>query len=117
MIVQECKEEDENTNKKFEERATQAVDEKWTRIPERMNDYKRDEYLRRSPTFRNQRSFNQYQGNYRRVDHEPRWLHHKEGHLLQGIKISFLVIVILAKILDIRQLIAESMKGTHTQET
>jgi hypothetical protein len=44
-------------------------------------------------------------------------LHHKEGHLLQGIKISFLVIVILAKKLDIRQLIAESMKGTTTQET
>jgi hypothetical protein len=30
-------------------------------------------------------------------------LHHKEAHLLQGIKISFLVILILAKILDIRQ--------------
>jgi hypothetical protein len=43
----------------------------------------------------------------------PDGLHHKEAHLLQGIKISFLVIVILAKILDIRQLIAESMKGTH----
>jgi hypothetical protein len=28
-----------------------------------------------------------------------------------------MVIVILAKILDIRQLIAESMKGTNTQET
>jgi hypothetical protein len=47
----------------------------------------------------------------------PDALHHKEGHLLLGIKISFLVIVILAKNLDIRQLIAESMKGTHTQET
>jgi hypothetical protein len=47
----------------------------------------------------------------------PDGLHHKEGHLLQGIKISFLVIVILAKILDIRQLIAESMKGTNMQET
>jgi hypothetical protein len=33
----------------------------------------------------------------------PDGLHHKEAHLLQGIKISFLVIVILAKILDIRQ--------------
>jgi hypothetical protein len=31
-------------------------------------------------------------------------LDHKEGHLLQGIKISFLVIVILAKFLGIRQL-------------
>jgi hypothetical protein len=47
----------------------------------------------------------------------PDGLHHKEAHLLQGIKISFLVIVILAKILDIRQLIAESMKGKNTQET
>ena len=47
----------------------------------------------------------------------PDGLHHKESHLLQGIKISFLVIVILAKILDIRKLIAESMKGTNTQET
>jgi hypothetical protein len=47
----------------------------------------------------------------------PDGLHHKEAHLLQGIKIYFLVIVILAKILDIRQLIAESMKGTHMQET
>jgi hypothetical protein len=64
---------DSNTNKKVEERATQTVDEKWTRIPERRNDYKRDEFPRRPPTFRNQRSFNQYEGNYRRVDHEPRW--------------------------------------------
>jgi hypothetical protein len=40
----------------------------------------------------------------------PDGLHHKEGHLIQGIKISFLVIVILEKFLDIRQLIAESMK-------
>jgi hypothetical protein len=47
----------------------------------------------------------------------PDGLHHKEHHLLPDIKISFLVIVILAKILDIRQLIAESMKGTNTQET
>jgi hypothetical protein len=47
----------------------------------------------------------------------PDGLHHKEGHLLLGIKIYFLVIVILAKILDIRQLIAESMKGTTMQET
>jgi hypothetical protein len=44
-------------------------------------------------------------------------IHRKEGHLIQGIKTSFLVIVILAKILDIRNLIAESMKGTNTQET
>jgi hypothetical protein len=62
-----------NTNKKVEERATQKIDEKWTRIPERRNDYKRDEYPRRPPTFGNQRSFNQYEGNYIRVDHEPRW--------------------------------------------
>ena len=88
--------EDENTNKKVEERATQTVDEKWTRIPERRNDYKRDEYPRRPPTFRNQRSFTY-------------------SYLLPGIKISFLVIFILAKILDIRQLITESMKGTNTQ--
>jgi hypothetical protein len=47
----------------------------------------------------------------------PDGLHPKEAHLLQGIKISFLVIVILAKVLDIRQLIAESIKGTHMQET
>jgi hypothetical protein len=65
--------EDANTNKQVEERATQIVDEKWTRIPERRNDYKRDEYPRRPPTFRNQRSSNQYEGNYRRIDHEPRW--------------------------------------------
>jgi hypothetical protein len=32
-------------------------------------------------------------------------------------KFISLVIVILAKILDIRQLIAKSMKGTNTQET
>jgi hypothetical protein len=44
-------------------------------------------------------------------------LHHKEGHLLPGIKNSFLVIFILVKILDIRKLIAESMKGTTMQET
>jgi hypothetical protein len=65
--------EDANTNKQVEERATQTVDEKWTRIPERRNDYKRDEYPRRPPTFRNQRSSNQYERNYRRIDHEPRW--------------------------------------------
>ena len=47
----------------------------------------------------------------------PDGLHHKEAHLFQGIKISFLVIVILAKFLNIRQLIAKSMKGTHMQET
>jgi hypothetical protein len=47
----------------------------------------------------------------------PDGIHHKEAHLLQGIQISFLVIVILAKFLDIRKLIEESMKGTHTQET
>jgi hypothetical protein len=65
--------EDENTNKQVEERTTQTIDEKWTRIPERRNDYKRDEYPRRPPTFRNQRSCNQYEGNYRRIYHEPRW--------------------------------------------
>jgi hypothetical protein len=47
----------------------------------------------------------------------PDGLHHKQGHLLQGIKISFLVIVVLEIFLDVRQLIAESMKGTNTQET
>jgi hypothetical protein len=47
----------------------------------------------------------------------PDGLHHKEDHLLPGIKISFLVIVILAEILDTRKLIAESMKGTTMQET
>jgi hypothetical protein len=47
----------------------------------------------------------------------PDGLHHKEAHLLPGIKISFLVIVILAKKLDIRQLSAKSMKGTTMQET
>jgi hypothetical protein len=46
--------EDANTNKKVEERATQTFDEKWTKIPKRRNDYKRDEYPRRPPTFRNQ---------------------------------------------------------------
>jgi chromosome segregation ATPase len=50
--------EDTNANKKVEESSTQKVDEKWTRMPERRNDYKRDEYPRRPPTFRNQRSFN-----------------------------------------------------------
>jgi hypothetical protein len=62
-----------NTNKQVEERATQTVDEKWTGIPERRNDYKIDEYPRRPPIFRNQRRSNQYEGNYRRIDHEPRW--------------------------------------------
>jgi hypothetical protein len=47
----------------------------------------------------------------------PNGLHHKEGHLLQGIKISFSVIVILAKKMDIRQLIVESMKGSNMEET
>ena len=47
----------------------------------------------------------------------PDGLHQKEGHLLPRIKISLLVIVILANILDIRQLIVELMKGTTMQET
>jgi hypothetical protein len=47
-----------NTNNKVEEISTQTIDEKWTKIPERMNDYKSDEYPRRPATFRNQRSFN-----------------------------------------------------------
>jgi hypothetical protein len=63
----------ENTNKKVEEISTQAIYEKWARILERRNDYKRDEYRRTPPTFMNQRSFNQYEGKYIRVDHEPRW--------------------------------------------
>jgi hypothetical protein len=46
----------------------------------------------------------------------PDGIHHKEGHLLPSIKISFLVIVILAKNLDIRQLIEKSLKGTTMQE-
>jgi phosphoglycerate-specific signal transduction histidine kinase len=64
--------EDSNTNKEVEEISTQTVDEKWTRIPERTNDYKKDEYPRRPPTFRNQIRFNQYEGNYKRLDHETR---------------------------------------------
>jgi hypothetical protein len=59
--------EDENTNKNVEERATHTVDEKWTRIPEIRNDYKRDEYPRRPHTFRNQQNFNQYEGNYKNI--------------------------------------------------
>ena len=47
----------------------------------------------------------------------PDGLHHKEGHLLTGIKISFFIIFILAKIFDIKKLIVESMKGTNMQET
>jgi hypothetical protein len=63
----------ENTNKNVEEIYTQTIDEKWTGIPERRNDYKRDEYPRKPPTFRNQISFNQYEGNYKRVYHETIW--------------------------------------------
>lgn len=71
-----------NASKNVEEKeiSTQLVkriDEKWIRFPERRNDYKRDEYTRRPPTFRNKKRFNQYEGNYRRLDrdklrHEPR---------------------------------------------
>jgi hypothetical protein len=82
--------EDANTNKQVEERATQIVDEKWTRIPERRNDYKRDEYPRRPPTFRNQRSSNQYEGNYRRIDHEPRWTTSKRSPLTPRYQNFFL---------------------------
>jgi len=63
-----------NTNKKVEEIYAQTADEKWTKIPERRKDYKRDEYPRRPAIFRNQRRFNQYEGNYIRVYHEPRWI-------------------------------------------
>jgi hypothetical protein len=44
-------------------------------------------------------------------------LHQKEDQLLPGIKISFLVIFILAEILDTRQLIVESLKGKTLKET
>jgi hypothetical protein len=49
-----------NSNKKVEEKeiSTQRVDEKWIRLMERRNAYRRGEYPRRPPTFRNQRSFN-----------------------------------------------------------
>jgi hypothetical protein len=47
----------------------------------------------------------------------PYELHHKEDHLLPGIKISFLDIVILVEILDTRQSIEESMKGITTEDT
>jgi hypothetical protein len=43
--------------------------------------------------------------------------HHKENHLCPGIKISFLDIVILVKILDTRQSIVESMKGITMKAT
>jgi hypothetical protein len=43
--------------------------------------------------------------------------HHRDHHLLPGIKISFLDIVILVKILDTRQSIVESMKGITMQAT
>jgi hypothetical protein len=37
-------------------------------------------------------------------------LHHKEDHFLQGIKVSFLVIVLLVITLDINLYIAECME-------
>jgi len=43
--------------------------------------------------------------------------HHKEYHLLLGIKIYFLDIVIFVEIWDTRQSIVESMKGITTQAT
>jgi hypothetical protein len=79
-----------NTSKKVEERATQIVDEKWNKIPKRRNDYKTYEYLRRPPTFRNQRIFNQYEGNYRRVDNEPRWTTSQRKSLTPRYQICFL---------------------------
>ena len=47
----------------------------------------------------------------------PNVPHHKEDHLQPGIKISFLDIVILVKLLDTRQSIVESMKGITMQAT
>ena len=81
------------------------------RIPERRNYYKRDEYPRRPPTFKNQRSFNQCEGNYRRVDHEPKWTASQRKSLTPRYQNLFL------GHLDIRKLIVESMKGTTMQET
>jgi hypothetical protein len=43
--------------------------------------------------------------------------HHREDHLLLGIKFFFLDIVILVEILDTRQSIVQSMKGITTQDT
>jgi hypothetical protein len=75
--------EDENTINNFEEKEISThlirrTDEKWIRLPKIRNDYKRDDYPRITPTFKNQRSFNKYEGKYIRVDrdqlrHEPRW--------------------------------------------
>jgi hypothetical protein len=47
----------------------------------------------------------------------PYGIHHKEDHLLPGIKISFLDIVILVEILDTRKSIVESMKGITMEDT
>jgi hypothetical protein len=49
--------EDTNANKNLEEISTQIVDEKWTKISERRNYYRRDEYPRRPPTLINQKYF------------------------------------------------------------
>jgi hypothetical protein len=48
---------------------------------------------------------------------KPDGPHHKEYHLLPGMKISFLGIVMLVELLDTRQSIVESMKGITTQAT
>jgi hypothetical protein len=47
----------------------------------------------------------------------PEGPHHKEDHLLPGLKISFLDIDILVEILDTRKSIVESMKGITMQAT
>jgi hypothetical protein len=47
----------------------------------------------------------------------PYGIYQKEDQLLPSIKKNFLVIFILAEILDIRQLIVESLKGKTMKET
>jgi hypothetical protein len=50
-------------------------------------------------------------------DQDSEGMKHQEDPLLTGMKIFFLVIVILVEILDTKQSIAESMKGKTMQET
>jgi hypothetical protein len=70
-------------------------------------DYKRDIYQRRPSTFRYQRSFNHCEGNNKEKiminqGMSSEGLHHKEDHSLPGIKVSFMVIVLLVLTLDIK---------------
>jgi hypothetical protein len=102
----EQEDEDEND----ETNTPEQIEQQYRRL-----EFIRNEKSRRYSLIRYER--NRYEGNYRRIDREPRWTTPQRRSLTLRYKISFLDIVILMEILDTRQPIVESMKEITMQAT